>query len=173
MTPSTGSAGSGTTTTSTLRSWIGGTKGVLQKAHRRLKKAVQLPQKNSILNDNAGVLSLPRPEDTGPWPRKISLGHSVSESQVCLFFSSQSAGYLGPRNPTLHSQIHLLTPGGRYDGTRSLRTSQKVIQQQPSQMAQLVDQLRHEEILSMYPCCLGCCLLFVVTRVGGRKKEQS
>lgn len=83
MTPSTGSTGSGTTTTSALRSWIGGTKGVLQKVHRRLKKALQLPQKNSIANDNAGAL--PEPEDTGPWPRKISLGQSVSESQVCLF----------------------------------------------------------------------------------------
>jgi hypothetical protein len=65
---------------------MGGAKGVLQKAHRRLKKALQLPQRNSIANDDAIVVGcLPEPDKTGQWPRKTSLGQSVSESQVCSF----------------------------------------------------------------------------------------
>jgi len=155
MAPSTGSTGSGTTTTA-LRSWMGGAKGVLQKAHRRLKKALQLPQRHSIANDDAIVGCLPEPDKPGQWPRKTSLGQSVSESQVCCLPRLKVLRMTSIYN--FGSQIHLLTESGRYDGSQSIRTSQQVMQQ-PSQMAQLVEQLRHEEILSMYPCCLGYCLL--------------
>lgn len=86
MAPSTGSNGSGTT--STLRSWMGGAKGVLQNVHHRFKKSLRLSKKPTMLSGDTLVLEA---ETEGQWPGKSNLGQSVSESQVRFLHSILTA----------------------------------------------------------------------------------